>query len=353
MSGEVEALGGLATAALAAREIDRAQPHAHAHQLSACQNCGARLHGAYCHECGQSGHVHRTLGHVFEEFAHGVLHVDGKLWRTLPMLAFNPGRLTREYVHGKRARYIAPLALYLFVVLLTFVVFGFLGGALSGPTGMPLAEARVKLAEARAELAASRRKSNADPADLRSEETVVRVLSDMIARAEQGGRTELTANEVRSAMIDAGAIQVDLGDVELNGRIHHAISDPDMFLYKVQQKAYKLAFLLVPLSLPFVWVLFAWKRNVTLYDHTVFILYSLSFMCVLVCAAISLSVVKMQGLAGLLVTIVPPVHFYAQLKGAYSLSVMGALWRALTLTVLSIIVLSLYVSLLFGIGLLD
>lgn len=111
MADEVEALGGLAMGGLAARALDaRETAHGRERQLSNCQNCGAALAGSYCHRCGQSGHVHRKLGHVFEKFAHGILHLDGKVWRTLPLLVFIPGKLTREYTHGKRVRYIAPMA---------------------------------------------------------------------------------------------------------------------------------------------------------------------------------------------------------------------------------------------------
>ena len=86
------------------------------------------MEGHYCHACGQAGHVHRTVGHIFEEFLHGLYHFDNKAWRTLPLLVFHPGRLTRDYVYGKRARYIAPLALFLLTVFLMFFVYGFLGG---------------------------------------------------------------------------------------------------------------------------------------------------------------------------------------------------------------------------------
>ncbi|WP_443018614.1 DUF3667 domain-containing protein [Sphingomonas sp. 7/4-4] len=65
-----------------------------------CLNCGTALIGAHCHHCGQSGHVHRSLGAVGHEIVHGVFHFEGKFWRTLPLLAWRPGDLTRRYVAG-------------------------------------------------------------------------------------------------------------------------------------------------------------------------------------------------------------------------------------------------------------
>ena len=71
--------------------------------------------------------MHRTLAHMVEEFLHGLLHFDTRAWRTLPMLVFRPGTLTRDYIHGKRARFISPLAIYLLTVFTMFVVFSFAG----------------------------------------------------------------------------------------------------------------------------------------------------------------------------------------------------------------------------------
>ena len=49
-----------------------------------------------------------------------MLHFEGKVWRTLPLLAWQPGRLTREYMDGRRACYVSPIAMFLFVVFLSY-----------------------------------------------------------------------------------------------------------------------------------------------------------------------------------------------------------------------------------------
>lgn len=71
-----------------------------ADQRHDCANCGAHLTGAYCHQCGQKGHLHTRIWHMAEDFVEGVLHFDGRLWRTLPLLAFRPGRLSRAWIEG-------------------------------------------------------------------------------------------------------------------------------------------------------------------------------------------------------------------------------------------------------------
>ena len=103
-----------------------------------CLNCGTQLMGAHCHACGQKAHLHRTLGAFMHDLLHGALHFEGKTWKTLPMLAFRPGQLTRRYIEGERARFVSPMALFLFSIFLMFAVFQAVG--LTAPTDISSAE---------------------------------------------------------------------------------------------------------------------------------------------------------------------------------------------------------------------
>jgi hypothetical protein len=88
----------------------------------ACRNCGATLAGTYCHQCGQkrltSGD--RGLGHLLGEAFHQVTDVDGRLLRSLRLLLFSPGTLSREYLDDRRARYSSPISLFLLANVLYF-----------------------------------------------------------------------------------------------------------------------------------------------------------------------------------------------------------------------------------------
>ena len=95
---------------------------------TACKNCGTILAGDYCHACGQTAHVHRSFLHVLEEVVHGITHVDSKTWRSLPMLIFRPGTMTRNYVMGHRNRYVPPATVFLGSIFAMFLVFAFVGG---------------------------------------------------------------------------------------------------------------------------------------------------------------------------------------------------------------------------------
>jgi len=69
-----------------------------------CANCAASQPGRFCARCGEkridaADHTLRRFGeHLFEAFT----HVDGKIFLTVRSLLFRPGRLTADYLHGKR-----------------------------------------------------------------------------------------------------------------------------------------------------------------------------------------------------------------------------------------------------------
>lgn len=69
-----------------------------------CQNCGAELKGAYCHQCGQKSDTHRlTMRHFIEhDLVHGIWHLDKGIFKTLKEVIIRPGYLAKEYIAGKR-----------------------------------------------------------------------------------------------------------------------------------------------------------------------------------------------------------------------------------------------------------
>lgn len=87
---------------------------------SHCENCNAPLEGHYCHDCGQSVvNPVRDAGHALEEVFESFWHLDGRIFRTLRDLLF-PGRVANNYLAGQRARYVAPLRLFLVLSVVTF-----------------------------------------------------------------------------------------------------------------------------------------------------------------------------------------------------------------------------------------
>lgn len=344
MSGGLEGAADAVTAGLTGCAVE---PHvsgaqAHAAHGGRCLNCGTPLIGAHCHVCGQSAHVHRSVGAIGHEIAHGVFHFEGKIWRTLPLLAFRPGELTRRYAEGERARFVSPLAVFLFSVFLMFAIVANLPGYKLGGGDFLKGDVRESLSETRNKIVEDRRKEQAKLAD--HQKSLAAERADATPDAERiaslARRIDRSTKLIRDlgrieAAIPAGESQQTAqvaGENWFQEKVRHAKENPDLVLYKMKTSAYKYSWALIPLSIPFLWLLFPFSRRFHLYDHAVFATYSLSFMSLLTIALAMLSAVGVPG--WLLLTagsILPIVHIYKQLKGAYSLRRRSAVFRTILL----------------------
>ena len=98
-------------------------PATGARAATLCRNCGASVAGKFCPQCGQETELRLpTLREFLREAAGRYVALDGRLWRTVQPLVMRPGFLTREYLAGRRRRYIRPARLYLFATLIFFAV---------------------------------------------------------------------------------------------------------------------------------------------------------------------------------------------------------------------------------------
>lgn len=378
---DLEAAGGVVTGGLIAAAVERPTGEAgDAHRT--CSDCGAETSGNFCANCGQPIHVHRTLLHLGEELLHGVMHFDARIWRTLPLLALDPGRLTREWVEGKRTRYVSPLALFIFTIFLMFFILSFWKGPeMAGQsveaqrTAAQSSVERARRTDAAARTALVAAQASVRPGDEAStdrlnaaRETSDEAAADLAGEIKDLDGVEKALSTPRTDGLKAGSWQASVKDIvrgegrgETKLRAENSASEhmlkklenPDLAVYKLQQTTYKYAFLLVPLSIPFVALLFLWRRGSTLYDHGVFVLYSLTFVALLgmVLAALEALNGTLGKWALLLGALSIPVHMFRQLKGAYSLSVFSALWRTVALVVFCLIVAGLFLTAVIYLGL--
>ncbi len=343
MSGG-EIIGDIAQGALTARAVEPSHGEGSGHtEERACLNCATPLIGSHCHQCGQAAHVHRTLGAFFHDLLHGVFHFEGKIWRTLPLLAWRPGKVTREYIDGRRASYISPIALFLFVVFLSFAVFNAMAGPIHVDPQTP-EEAAAALKDADAKLAKLEKDKAA--AEAKGEEVAGIDGQIMGARAARDAVAGLAKSGGAVGAVE-GAAQIVRQDrissfEPLNEAWRRAKQNPDLLIYKLQTNAYKYSWLLIPISVPFLWLLFPFRRRFHLYDHTVFVTYSLSFMLLLAAVA---SLIALWGRADWLVAVLffyAPFHMYRQLRETYATSRFGAWWRTWFLSFFALMALVLF-----------
>lgn len=414
MSGEIEAAGALATAGAIAGAIEGGDPGKPGE--GGCLNCGAELGGGrYCSSCGQSARPHRTLGGLVGEFLASLWNFDTKAWRTLPMLMFRPGTLTRAYVYGKRVRYISPLAAFLLSIFLMFFAFSTVEIPQNTrdrsdieATTEELAEARQELAQAQAELQRAHASPDPDqPAGLEVSlaEGGVRIAQGQVQRierqlareqerqaaaqaaqtqagtpgeadtqapseapalspetaAEEGGvrvsvngevvPEDSTWQEELSAAVDRGDVEVNVGHPALNARALETLRNPDLALSRIQEAASKYSFLLAPMSLPFIALLFLWKRGVTLYDHMAYALYGLAFAALLFSSVVLLGKIPFLSWAAGWLLFALPVHMYFHIGGAYALGWFSAFWRTILMLFFALIVASIFFTMVIILGL--
>jgi hypothetical protein len=343
--GELEGIGEAVTGGLIARAVEpqagEAGADGHTHETS-CLNCATPLTGPYCPTCGQKAHVHRSLRGFFGDFVQGLFNFEGKIWCTLPMLAWRPGELTRRYISGERARFISPVALYLFSVFLMFAVLNF-GDGTSGAPKSIRSGIETAQTEQRGELA----KLEAE----RTEAVAARQDTAAIDRRIAGKKDDMAELErVKNGPI----VQADLGDREeapawVKGLIKRGQDNPEKLANGIQDAASRYSWMLIPISVPFLWLLFPLRRRYHLYDHAVFVTYSLSFMMILVIVGGLFIAIGADGLAALLF-LIPPIHMYRQLKQAYGLSRASALVRTAALLTFAFIAVGLYFAMAAAIG---
>lgn len=234
MSVELEIAGAASAGALTTRQSA---------DLSGepCRNCGAEVDGKYCPECGQlAASFHRPIWSLVGETISDTFTLDGRLARTLPILLFRPGRLTKNYTDGKRARYVPPFRMFLLASLLFYLMLFTLvtpGKWINSMDTDTRSEIQKSLSE--------------DPS-----------IEDM---------DEATRMQLERANIDAQAA-AEYQD-ELETQVTNILDHPDQFAAEIEKWLPRLSILLVPLTIIALVLLHAWRTKLYVYDHAVHALH--------------------------------------------------------------------------------
>ncbi|MDB5422451.1 MAG: hypothetical protein JWR59_2398 [Brevundimonas sp.] len=355
MSGELE------TAALASGGgwLKWKRKHADIPVGTPCANCETPLQGTYCHVCGQLAEdFHRSSWHLLVEAIESLLHLDGRMFRTLPNLIRRPGQLTRDYLEGKRAWQVQPFRMFL-VILLVVLFVGHLATKsnehkaeakgehqvvnIVGPGDSDAESARVGAPEARAKA----------EAEIMADATMSAAEKKTALSAVRGDwasfSTSLGADVAEKARVNAAQAQpmAEGKDAEQIRGIQHwaetrlaaVKDDPERFALIMEIWLHRVAILALPVSAAMLSLLFIFNRRFYVFDHLVFSMHSLSFQMLLVTVILLLSML-VGGWAWWLV-LVMPVHLYAHMKGAYQRSAFGTAARMSVLFILTTITFTL------------
>lgn len=363
---ELEIAAGAAAAGLAGRPAEAQAQGGHGR----CANCGAELAGRFCHACGQSADNHkRSLIHLVWEGLEGLLHLDGRLARTLPDLFFRPGRLAGDYMEGRIARHVPPFRMFLVALLVWVFAAEYAAQGLRTAGETAVAQHRIELStpKGRAKVVATMRAvADEDRADELKEAAKDRAsgLADpdedkakVEARYQAAMARVQTAFAARTAKADAVAKgdtsqsgAADLQDPgtkawfdsqlsDSSGRhdakeswwltqIHKAMASPEYYLSVTFTWGHRMAFLLLPIVGLTLTLVYCFRRHFFVYDHLLVAMTFLSFVF-LANAPGFLLPGAWAATWFFLVALWTPINLYQTLRGGYGSSRVGSAARAL------------------------
>ncbi len=247
-----------------------------------CKNCAAPLSGPYCSVCGQKdAEVARPLATLLGDLFDGMFSLDSRAWRTIGLLIASPGRLTRAYFDGQRARYLPPIRLFLVCSLVFFAAVGLSGRHLLRLTAVP----NIEIVDRGPAFLLSFDEEVDDEAPngrtattTTSSQAGYQAKLTMFPRADDPVISEIPAEALdelleRNPQIPKLARRLIVG-------FQHAVTDPQAFNASLNVWLPRMMFILVPVF-ALVLRLFYWRRGWFLAHHIFFALHFHSYVFVL------------------------------------------------------------------------
>jgi len=92
-----------------------------------CLNCGQPLTGNenFCSFCGQKNSTKKlSFNNFISNLFSGFFSYDSRFWNTFIPLLTKPGKVSKDYIAGKRVQFVNPFQLYLNVSIIFFLLLG-------------------------------------------------------------------------------------------------------------------------------------------------------------------------------------------------------------------------------------
>lgn len=276
---------------------------AEAPSSAVCANCEAPLVGPFCAQCGQRAADRIVPMHeITREWIEDLFEFDIRIFRTLPTFFFKPGRLTKEYVKGRRVRYVRPLRLYLVSSFILFTLLAFSGladvGNLGGP-GVPGTpemnppETTERLQATEDQLSEMVERGELSPEDAEAARKALEEVRasfsglDSLAQsageqAQQAGTAMATKNrrQLAQSITKDMNLNFSLSDTTMNRRaeqlvkskIERTVEDPQAFVSSLIDRGPYLMFLMLPLFALLLKLLYA-RRSKLYMQHLIFAMH--------------------------------------------------------------------------------
>ena len=315
-----------------------------------CLNCGEPLKANYCPECGQGAHsLRRPFWSLLGESVETLFSIDSRFAKTVPDLMAHPGRMTRHYLDGQRARFLPPFRLYVLASLIFFILMPLVMG--KGVAFMP--KGTQNFEDARAEIEASH-----NDGDMTDEEyqSAIRGL-DQAEHVWRGGLPGLVTPTVPNAEGDAAPPPDEewagfmprealdaVREAGANGdkdaaRFAEIVDEPGRLAEETQRWIPRMMFVLLPVYACLLALVYFWRRQFLFFDH---LIVSLHFHSALFFAmSIGLVLVPFIGLGWVSLALIVYSNFYLYRlnRVVYGRGAFSSVLRTVTLDSLYIVIL--------------
>lgn len=301
----------------------------------ACANChyefAPSAPNEFCPRCGQQNHaLNIGFGHVAEEFLEGVFHFDGKVFRTLKLLLFRPGELTRQFLAGHRVPYVPPIRLYVFI---SFIFF-FLLSVSSHDKGKGM---HVHVGEV----------EKARPRQLTISVDNTPALSPALLSSLP---EHLSAAQADSVLRHHGVPLTSSNRLEVQHLPHLMRLTPEELSHQVFKSLSLMLFVLMPLAALLLWATYLRQQPYYL-SHLIFAIHLHCFVFVVLMVLLGLEYLPLPGGTGLVLALIIPVYLLLALRHLYGESWTRTLLKGAGLAFSYSVLLGFGVLLATGLGL--
>jgi len=277
---------------------------------SACLNCGALLTGTFCAACGQRDiPPYPSVRELVVDAAAEFSGWDGRLATTLRDLVRHPGRLTHEFLEGRRVRYISPIRLYLVASLVYFLL------AASAPD-VRLESGKTMLMG----LHVGTTTTNENQSASRPERV------GMAARQSLENQQVLTPAERDSALKD-----IERAPAVMRPFLRRAVEDPGGFKRRLLETMPRMLFVLLPV---FAGILALFYRGRKYPEHLYFAihLHAFIFLALAVAALAKFTQLPLLAIAASLIVLIwIPVYATLAFRRVYGGSLSRTLMKELAI----------------------
>ena len=231
----------------------------------ACKNCETLFEGKYCPNCGQSVFEYeRPFRFLIADFTGNIFAFDTRFWSSLKALTLKPGRLSKDFIQGKRARYMPPFRFFIFTSFLFFLVFSsYLGKAV---------------------VVSDKDKQEVYKALQQTDSTAVKTQTKTVLDSLEGNelfttKTDSTQNALNNLTINFSADKdnTDIDEVErLKKAVRTVIENPKIYMNSFLKFLSWSLFLLLPVYALILWLFFR-KTTPYYYSHLILAVNQHSF----------------------------------------------------------------------------